>query len=265
MNTSFVQGRTSRIAFDCFIGSDPRAPTACLLPSTGRGPNDFIPLANDLLEKGVNVICPWPRGIGGSSGNTDTTSFEDYAADVAAVLRAQSLQGPVIVAGHAFGCWIARCVAQWFPETVDGVVLLAAAAGEWPKELSDAIDTAKSNTASKADRLAALRLAFFATGNDPSPWLDGWYPDLAAQQRAARARTEQRTWWSSGAAPVLDVIGLDDPFRPKESHDFYQNALGPRVEVHKISGASHALPYEKPEETARVLADWVRKRLTLPL
>ncbi len=45
-------------------------------------------------------------------------------------------------------------------------------------------------TMSRADRLRHLQTAFFASGNDPSVWLDGWWPEVAVAQSAAVRATD---------------------------------------------------------------------------
>lgn len=232
--------------------------TICLLASTGRGPEDFMQLAGALAQSGFRAILPWPRGTGQSTGKLQDVNFHDLAADVAAVLTQEQCEGPVIVAGHAFGCWIARTLAADQPNLVDGLVFLAAAPESWPSELSEAIDTAMAFDAPKQARLAALRLSFFAAENDPQSWLTGWHPELARLQRNARRLTDRASWWSSGEAPILDVVGNEDPFRPQKELDFYRREFGKRVELRTVNGASHALPEEKPEETAKIILDWAQ-------
>ena len=76
----------------------------------------------------------------------------------------------------------------------------------------------------QADRLAALRLAFFAPGHDPRPWLRNWHPE-AGGQRAASAATPKMDWWGAGSAPVLDLQAALDPWRPRDTeHDVRDDA-----------------------------------------
>lgn len=77
-------------------------------------------------------------------------------------------------------------------------------------------------------------------------------------QRAARANTDRDSWWPSGSAPILDVIGLQDPFRPDGSLEFYLKEYAPRVTLKTIDGASHALPDEQPDQVARVMDIWLK-------
>jgi pimeloyl-ACP methyl ester carboxylesterase len=229
-------------------------PLVVLIASTGRGPAEFEPLADQLVERGYRVALPEPRGVGGSSGPMEGATFQDFADDFARVIEAEGDEA--IVAGHAYGNWIARTIASDHPGLTRGVVVLAGGAKSWPPELSDAITMINDPASTEDQRLAGLRLAFFAEGNDPRPWLEGWHPEVTASQRAARRITDQSSWWSAGGAPILDLQAGSDPFRPEESRMELKDEFGDRVTVTVIPGASHALPAEKPIETANAIADW---------
>ena len=229
-------------------------PLVVVLASTGRGTAEFADLAARLAARGYRVALPEPRGIGASEGPMKNVTFHDFANDFAAVINAEG--GPAIVAGHAYGQWIARTMAADHPQRVKGVVMVAGGARSWPAELSAAITTINSPAATQAQKLAGLRLAFFAPGNDPRHWLQGWYPAVTESQRAARTLTRQESWWAAGSAPILDLQGAADPFRPQSSRMEVRDELGERVTVKVIPAASHALPAEKPLETADAIADW---------
>jgi pimeloyl-ACP methyl ester carboxylesterase len=241
---------------DATIGYSVRGagPLVVLLASTGRGTAEFGALADRLAERGYRVALPEPRGIGPSHGPMKGVTFHDFANDFAAVINAEG--GCAIVAGHAYGQWIARTMAADFPKQVKGVVMVAGGARKWPAELSAAITTINSPAATQQEKLAGLRLAFFAEGNDPTHWLEGWYPAVTESQRAARPLTRQESWWAAGNAPILDLQGGADPFRPVSSRMEVKDEFGERVTVKVIPNASHALPAEKPLETADAIADW---------
>jgi len=229
-------------------------PLVLLLASTGRASEELAPVAERLVARGYRVALPEPRGIGGSQGPLVNLSFHDFAADFQRVIRAEG--GPAIVAGHAYGQWIAKTLAADYPADVRGIVLLAGGARQWPQALSDAVTALNDPASPREVRLAALRLAFFAPGNDPSAWLTGWYPDVMQSQRQARERTTKASYWSGGTAPILDLQAGADPFRPEASRQEAREEFGERVTVRVIARASHALPAEKPTETADAIADW---------
>ncbi|WP_180901656.1 alpha/beta fold hydrolase [Martelella soudanensis] len=230
-------------------------PLVVMIASTGRGSSEFAPLADRLAERGYKVVLPEPRGIGQSTGKMDDVSFHDFGDDFAAVIEQEG--GPAIVAGHAYGQWIAKTVASDHPDMVSGVVLLAGGAKSWPPELSDAITMINDPDSTRDQKMQGLMLAFFTDEETAEPWLEGWHQDVTRSQRAARKQTERDSYWSGGAAPILDLQAGSDPFRPAVSRNEVRDELGAdRVTVMVIDGASHALPAAKPVETADAIADW---------
>ncbi|MCC8466468.1 alpha/beta fold hydrolase [Photorhabdus bodei] len=232
-------------------------PLIVMIASTGRGTAEFAPLANQLVARGYRVALPEPRGISGSTGPMENVTFHDFAGDFAAVVAAEG--GKAIVVGHAYGHWIAKTIASDYPEMTRGIVLLAGAAKSWPSELSDAIMVISDPESTREERLTKLRLAFFAAGNDPTPWLEGWHADVIKSQSSARELTNRKDWWAGGAVPILDLQAGSDPFRPESSRMEAKDEFGNRVTVAVIDGASHALPAEKPIEAADAIADWSDK------
>jgi pimeloyl-ACP methyl ester carboxylesterase len=94
-----------------------------LIPSLGRGVDDFNTIARLLAAQGYMSILPEPRGIGGSSGPAPADLF-DLAQDCVAVLSSLC-RGPVDVVGHAFGNRVARALASLDPGRVRALALLA--------------------------------------------------------------------------------------------------------------------------------------------
>ncbi|MGY8634281.1 alpha/beta hydrolase [Bradyrhizobium sp. 14AA] len=228
-----------------------------LIPSTGRGCADLDGLTAGLAKEGLRVLCPEPRGIGGSVGPMTNVSFHDFASDIASVIK-QEGGGPAVIAGHAYGNWIARTMAADHPDLIRGVVLIAAGARTWPPELGEAITTINDSSRPAATRLKALELAFFAPGNDASSWLEGWHKDVTESQRAARRQTAPESWRTGGAAPILDLQAEDDPFRPRGTANELKDELGDRVTVVVVPRASHALPVEQPAAVVRAIATWMK-------
>ena len=146
-----------------------------------------------------------------------------------------------------------------FPDHVRGVVIAAAAAKVYAPELTVMVTTSGDLSRSEADRLAALRYAFFAPGNDPRVWLDGWHPGVRDAQRKAVAAVPQSAWWSGGTAPLLDLQAEHDPFKPAEKRNELRDEFGERVSIAVIPNASHALIPENPNAVVAALVAWMRK------
>ena len=229
-----------------------------LLPSSSRDSEDFDAIAQMFAAAGFRVLRPQPRGMCASTGPMQDLTLHDYARDIAEVIE-QLAQPPCFVLGHAFGQWIGRCVAADHPHLVRGVILAAAAAKSANPalrgELAKCVDTSLPDPV----RLAALRVAFFAPGHDPTPWLDNWHPVASKSQRAASAATPQAEWWTAGSAPVLDLQAERDPWRPAHTRNIIRDDLGAaRVSVVLIPDASHALIPEQPQAVVRAVREWTR-------
>jgi pimeloyl-ACP methyl ester carboxylesterase len=233
-----------------------KGPLVVILPSRGRGAEDYDELARSVAAAGYRVLRPQPRGIGASRGAMEGLTLHDLARDVAAVIAHEG--GPAVVVGHAFGNWVARMTAADHPKLVRGVVIAAAAAKSYAPELSKAVTSAGNPALPRDERLAALRFAFFAPGNDPTAWLDGWHPEIRDSQRAAVAAVRQAEWWSGGSAPLLDLQAAEDPFKPEAKRNEMKDEFGQRVTVAVIPHASHALIPEQPQAVVAALVGWIK-------
>jgi pimeloyl-ACP methyl ester carboxylesterase len=233
-------------------------PAVVLLPSLARDSDDYDPVAEGLAASGFRVLRPKPRGIGRSTGPMTNITLHDLARDIAEVIEKLGA-GRAVVVGHAFGNWVARMTATDHPELVRGVVIAAAAAKQYAPELTKAVTNAGNLSLSDEQRLAALRFAFFAPGNDPSAWLHGWHPEIRNSQRAAVAAVRQDEWWSAGIAPLLDLQAAQDPFKPESKRNEMKDEFGERVTIAVIPNASHALIPEQPKAVVEALTTWIKR------
>jgi pimeloyl-ACP methyl ester carboxylesterase len=230
------------------------------IPSRGRGVEDFDALSNRLVQAGYKTILPEPRGIGGSTGPLKDITYHDLASDVAAVI--ESLVGhPATVIGHDFGNRIARTLASDYPRLVKQLILLSAG-GMVPRSgRVEKLTTRFWETSlSREDRLAAIQDAFFAAGNDPRAWEEGWYFEVARAQRASDARTPLKEWWAGGSAPMLVVQGTEDVVALPENAKRLAAEFPDRVTVVEIPHAAHALLPEQPEQVEKVILAYLHSR-----
>ena len=238
--------------------SEGDGPLVVLLPSRGRDSEDFNDLAAELADGGYRVLRPQPRGAGLSVGPVEGITLRDLAGDVAHIVDREQA-GPAVIAGHAFGSWVARMLATAHPHLVRGIVLLAAASKSYPPGLREVVDAAGNADLPREMRLEALRRGFFLDGHDPQPWLSGWARDAISTQAIAVAATPQADYWQAGNAPLLDVIAEHDPFRPRATWEEAKQAFGARVQRITIPEASHALIPEQPLAVANAMIGWMRR------
>lgn len=235
-------------------------PLVVLIPSLGRGAEDFADLAQRLAAAGYRALRPQPRGIGGSSGPMEGITLHDFAKDVAAVVEKHG-GGPVVVAGHAFGNFVARTTAADFLKLVKAVILLGAT-HVWPlaPDLRASINKSHDMSLPEEERIRCMKHAFFAPGNDPRVWLDGWHEEVMHAERAATEATPREEWWHAGTAPLLDVIPAHDACTPPESRNRYRDELGAdRVVTTLVPNAGHALLPEQPEAVAKAVIGYLKQ------
>jgi pimeloyl-ACP methyl ester carboxylesterase len=235
-------------------------PAIVMLPSSQRDSLDFDDVAGRIAAAGFTVLRPQPRGMAHSKGPMRGLTLTELAQDVAQVITRLG-GGRAVVAGHAFGHFTARVADLNHPERVRGVAVLAGAARTFPPGLPAALDMAADASRPRDERLAALQRAFFAPGNDATAWLDGWHPALREAYRVAAATPPKAAWWPVSQAPILDLQGACDPWRPAATRDELREVLGSKVTVQLIAQASHALLPEQPAAVAAAVTAWAR---TLP-
>jgi hypothetical protein len=94
------------------------------------------------------------------------------------------------------------------------------------------------------ERLAVLRLAFFAPGHDASIWLRGWYPETLKMQVASVTadRANLMRYWAAGTASIFEIIAALDPFHQPDQWGDLRAQFGSRY-LHRLRGRQpHLVP-----------------------
>lgn len=232
-----------------------------IVPSLGRGVEDYTEdyassLTSRLVAAGYRVILVQPRGIGRSTGSLTPTamSMSLFANDLKTAFDSIGAQRVHLI-GHAFGNRLARTFATLFPDRVERVVLLASGGNfdmgpEREACLRDSFDLGLERQA----RLTALQCAFFARGNDPAVWLDGWYPQLAAAQIHAGSMVNSDFFKAAGGRPILLIQAGEDAIAPPTlAGRVLAQELGAQVTYAEIPFAGHALSSEQPDLIADIV------------
>ncbi len=234
-------------------------PAIVLIPSLGRGSEDFDGLCPLLAQAGLRVILPEPRGIEASSPLSQADTLHDMAADIAAIIEAEHA-APAVLVGHAAGNWVARVLAHDRPDLARAVALAAAIVTDAvPEGMRASISASFDMALSDQERLGHLARVYFAPGADASVWLSGWWPDVAATQRSAAKRTTNKAWLRvADTHPTLYIGAADDVISPPPTTSALRDALGPKASCVVIENAGHALLPEQPKAVADHLASWVQ-------
>jgi len=243
--------------------SEGQGPVIVILPSLGRGAEDYELVSARLAAQGFRVLRPQPRGIGRSQGPMLNLDMHAFAADVASVLDREKT-GPVVIVGHAWGSQPARMLAVDRPDLVRGLVMAAASAGKLPPgstekpygRLREAIDGSGNMTLPESQRLQYLQQAFFAPGHDARPWLNGWYPATHEAQAHARNVTPVDAYFSGGSVPMLDLQAQHDAVVVP---NVFKPMLGDRVTVKVIPDCGHAMAPEQPVAMSDAIGSFARR------
>lgn len=234
-------------------------PVIVLLASLGRDSEEMDPIAERIAKAGFRVLRPQPRGYGKSVGPLEKITLHDLARDVAMVLEHEN-SGPAILAGHAFGHFVAKMVAVDYPALTRGVVLISASQKTADPAVRQATAIATDPTQPEADRLKGLQTVFFAPGHDARLWLTGFHADVQRSEVIARDATPQNEYWAAGKAPILDLQSENDPYRPPASRDELIKEFGPaRMTTVLIHNAAHAVIVEQPQAVADAIIAWAKR------
>jgi len=236
-----------------------RGPLLVLLPSLGRDSEEFHPAAQQLAAAGFRVLRPQPRGYGRSTGPMTGITLHDYAADVAATIEHEG-GSPAILAGHAFGHFVAKMTAVDYPKLARAVILIGAARKTPDPAVQKAVAIATDPTQPEAERLKNLKFVFFAKGNDPTSWLTGFHASVRAAEIVARDSTPQSAYYAGGNVPILDIQGDEDPYKPPDSANELVNEFGAkRVTVVRVPHTAHAIIVEQPKAVADAIVKWTQQ------
>ncbi|RAO72450.1 uncharacterized protein BHQ10_008462 [Talaromyces amestolkiae] len=234
-------------------------PAVVILPSYGRdGGDDYNYFTDSLVDAGYLVLRPQPRGTFESTGPMTNVTLEDLAADVAAVIDTVG-GGQAIVIGHAFGTFLAKVSSVLYPEKIPAIVVAAPGGINLPTDIAGMPFIAGNTSLPLSDRLLALETAFFAPNHDAHSWLEGWYPDVLAMERAAVEAYGSLAshWGGADTAQVLEVIPADDPFQPKSEWNVTVDLYPTRATSKIINDASHALFPEQGNAVVEAILPWL--------
>jgi len=236
-----------------------RGPLVVLLASLGRDSEEFDPIAAKIAAAGFRVLRPQPRGYGQSKGPLKNLTLHDFASDVAMAIEHENA-GPAILAGHAFGHFVAKMTAVDYPKLSRGIVLIAASQKVADPEVRRLTSIATDPTQPEADRLLALQKVFFAPGHDARVWLQGFHAAVQQAEAGARDATPQAEYWTGGTVPILDIQAENDPYRPPSSrNELVQEFGAARMSTVLIPHAAHAVVMEEPGLVADAIVQWARK------
>lgn len=250
------------------LGKGPK--TIVLIMGLGGWSGDWGSYFPDLLAREFRVVLFDNRGTGTSSRAPGPYSLEQFARDSVAVID-EVAGGRAHVLGVSMGGMIAQLIALEHPRHVDKLVLLATHCGgaRAVLPLPHIIPALFPTPGTPADQIVRKRLAAIAA--------PGWaekHPELLEERvrSGMRAPTPVRTYRAQLEAvmrsdryarlddieaPTLVVHGDADPLVPYVNGELLAARI-PGARLHTLHGVGHLPMWEAPDETARVVVDFLR-------
>lgn len=203
------------------------------------------------------VLAPDLRGFGGSGGALDSVSMEQFADDLAAVLVAVGVEGPVTLCGLSMGGYAAWQFVQRHPARVSKLIVCDT------KAAADSPDAAATR----------LKLAETVLIEGPEPVARAMMPKLfgpktaelnpqvvesvrqmvitsspaaiAGASRGMAARPDVTAWLPAIRVPTLVLCGEHDAITPAADMKTLAERI-PHARFVVIPDAGHMAPMEQP-------------------
>jgi pimeloyl-ACP methyl ester carboxylesterase len=212
------------------------------------------------------VIAPDLRGYGASPPSPAVTGFEEFAADIRALLDDVKVERCVLI-GLSMGGQIAMDFYRQFPDRVRGLVLADTfPAAETPEGVRTRHDMAdrllregmrgyadevlEKMVAPSADAQVKAHVHGMMTATSPQT--------AAAALRARAARPDYRDLLTRVTVPALVVVGADDTYTPVSDAAAMHAAL-PDSALHIIEGTAHMPNLERPKEFNEALESFLAR------
>ena len=224
----------------------------------------------EALGEGHRVITPDLRGHGGTGlGEGASSSMEEMATDVAALLDELNVSERVVTGGLSMGGYVTLAFYRLFPQRVRALIL----ADTRPQSDTEEARRAREETAQRALREGMQTVADAMLPKLLAPSTREEKPEVfervremilatrpegaAAALRGMAARRDQTDLLQEIDVPTLIIVGSEDALTPpKDSETMHRAIRGSRLVV--IEGAGHVSNLERPAEFNRALEDFLK-------
>jgi 3-oxoadipate enol-lactonase len=211
------------------------------------------------------VIAPDLRGLGQTDAQAETNTMDKFADDVNALL-AHLGTGPVVLAGHSMGGYVALAFARRHPQMLRGLVLVSTKAGaDTPEGAAGRRATAEKVKLEGIDGVVNAMAPKMLAASNHDAAMAAQVRDLMEPSKpegvigALLGMAERPDSTSSLAGirvPTLVITGADDTVIPPAESDLLAKNI-PGAQLRVIPNAGHLVAFEKPHEFNAALREWL--------
>jgi pimeloyl-ACP methyl ester carboxylesterase len=217
-----------------------------LMMHGGLSNSDLLEALTDALAKHYRVVAFDRRGHGRTADTDDAFHYDDMATEAIGVLE-QVVGGPAHLVGWSDGGIVGLLVAMRRPDLVDRMALIGtnfhfegAMQVDVGPEFTDLIRADYAERSPDGDEHFEAVLGKFVTMMTTEPTLTT--DDLRKID-----------------TPTLVLVGDDDLITLAHTAELYESLPAGQLAV--VPSASHALPMERPDETARIILHFLEGEL----
>jgi 3-oxoadipate enol-lactonase len=222
----------------------------------------------EALSGRYRVIAPDLRGFGQSGVTDGKVTMRQFAADVAALLDALDVEGPVVFCGLSMGGYVGWQFWVNHTHRVRGLILCdTRAAADTPEVAAERLKMADRVLGEGPGPLVQMMMPrLFAQGTGAQR------PDVVESLRRVMESTDPRSIAAAGrgmaerpdatsmlgqiGCPCLVLVGQLDAISPPHEMQSIAQAI-PGARFVQIAGAGHMSPMEMPAEVSRAMADFL--------
>lgn len=218
------------------------------------------------FKAGYRVIAPDLRGLGESEATLGPVPMSRFAEDLYALMQHLGT-GPVILAGHSMGGYVALAFAKAFPLSLRGLVLVGTKAGADTSEgaaarRATAEKVRAEGSAVVVDAMAPKMLSASNTDAAMAAAVHGLMapskPEgVIAALLGMALRPDAGNWLGAIRVPTLVITGSDDTIIPPSESEALAKAI-PEAQLKLIPQAGHLVAFEQAEAFNAALEDWLK-------
>ena len=227
-----------------------RRPTVVCLHGSIDGDSSNVRYLAERLTDIACVVVTDRRGNGRSDGGgPETWTLERYADDVDELCKAMGIVKPIVL-GTSYGGFIAQAYAARHPDHPAGLALLSTAARFDVDAITKYHDEIDIPTRPELAEPLEHRTARAIRRRK----VDAYPPNVFLLD------TDLREQNKAIACPTIVISGSHDPIdRSNRAEELAESIGADDVEIVRIPNAGHLLDVDAPEETSRLLHDFIRR------